>query len=193
MNVPKNLIYASHVVVDLETYDTAETAVVLAIGLAVVRYDWQGECFREGEVPAVGCSLVNTIGKQRGEGRTAGEPTIQWWRSPDRAAAWRALEDDPVQMKTSNEAREWVTNALGLVGRGDIRLWGNGSGFDCNILRHFMGDGFSQKFWHDRDLRTIVELAPIDRVRPDRPHVALDDARAEAMTLTRALNALYEL
>ena len=46
--------------------------------------------------------------------------------------------------------------------------------------------------WGNRCLRTLLAMHPVDRVKPEVPHVALSDAIAQARTLI-AITGKYNL
>ena len=77
-----------------------------------------------------------------------------------------------------------------------VFVWGNGSSFDIAILEYWynkLGLCIPWNFWNVRDLRTIVEVAGIDKRSipfEGEQHNALDDAKHEAKILLACYEAL---
>lgn len=125
--------------------------------------------------------------------------TVQWWmkQSPEaiqsvilddssRASTYRALVqmNDFIQAHREPEA--------------DIKFWAMPPSFDIEILENNfrMCDAAHQIPWkynETRCVRTVYELAGIgkdDRIKPTVAHDALEDARAQALTVNLALERL---
>ena len=125
--------------------------------------------------------------------------TVQWWMKQSPEAISSVLLDD------SNRASTF--RALGQMNdfikfhrepEGAINFWAMPPGFDLQILE----DNFSLcearhlipwKYNETRCVRTVSDLAGIgrdDRVKPIVAHDALEDARAQALTVNMALERL---
>lgn len=86
--------------------------------------------------------------------------TVKWWEEQESSVRFEALEhkDRVTINKALQDFKDWFGNNT------KVRIWGNGSGFDCSIL----GECFTRcniqkpwKFWMERDLRTIMDVAKI--------------------------------
>lgn len=174
-------------VLDIETTDTRPTARVLAIGIALVDN-------RTREVVAID-NLRLDLHEQAF--RSQSDETMEFWRSqPERTRA-EAFFAKPRRhpVDALNALSEVVEEHAAC---GALTVWGNGSSFDIVILedlyRHF-GCKVPWTYRQHRDLRTLYELAGVRVSDGDRagltPHVAIDDAVAEARAMVRALDILF--
>lgn len=117
--------------------------------------------------------------------------TLQWWLKQGAAAA--KVFNDPKAMSLYEALRG--LNDFIRARPANAPLWGNGSSFDITILEHgfyALGvEGFVPEwahvdkptFWKIRDLRTLVDLAGLDKASlafNGVAHNALDDARHQA-------------
>lgn len=75
-------------------------------------------------------------------------------------------------------------------------VWGNGSGFDINLLENLYelcGRQPPWRFWQSRDVRTAVDMGQVDKkavTREGTHHNALDDARYQAQLVMEGFNAV---
>ena len=104
------------------------------------------------------------------------ENTENWWKHQDKALQYEALyHPNRVNLvQALQEFKEWFGTDTWT------KIWGNGSGFDCTIL----GEAYKRcgmiapwKFWMERDLRTIMDLARLraSDLPQDNKHHALYD------------------
>lgn len=158
-----------NVMVDLETLDTAPTAVILSVG--AVKFDKDGvyETFYK---------VVNTESCVDFD-RSLSVSTLSWWLDKDpaaQAALKEALNGEGEDLEdVLREFAEFVENS---------DLWGNGSDFDNVILADSMracGLNFHSSYTNNRCYRTLRNLFPnIPRERHGVHHNALDDAITQA-------------
>lgn len=169
----------SFVMIDLETLDTKESAVILAIG--AVR-------FNEREILNELYTEVN-INDQLRLGRTVDGKTLQWWMEQSAEAR---------EVFANNDAAPRLAAALaklaGFVGS-DATVWGNGATFDIGILRsayQSLQINTPWAWYNERCFRTLKTLFPqIEReAEPRVEHNALDDARAQALHMQRILECV---
>lgn len=171
-----------HHMLDLETLDTAQSAVVLSIG--VVEFDPTHDWEITGEFH----SILET-GTQRIMGRTTSLATKQWWAQQSDEA--RAIFDAP---KTDTRA---ALAALSEVLSGTQGVWGNGADFD-NVIVGSLYDSFGLKkpwsFGLNRCFRTMKNLVlPKTFINPPRlgtHHDALADAQYQTTYLRNICTAL---
>ena len=172
------------VVVDLETLDTANTAIILSIGAVAFNHydedDWDSiieeRCFYR----------VLELDTQRAADLTESESTVNWWAKQS-VAAKQAFDVPKIDTKTALE--EFNTFCAGTK-----VLWGNGNMFDNAILRNAcaqLSTPYPYEFWEDVDMRTLMFLAGGNNSRikfQGTPHNALDDAKHEVLLIQDAYN-----
>lgn len=179
----------NNLMVDIETLGTDHTAPILSIGAV----------FFDPLTGAVGQTFYKIVDLiSAAEHSVIDADTVKWW------------------MKQSDEARAifnqyeavTLTNALTslsafITKHSDpmkVKIWGNGSNFDNTILRvnfEKLEIPTPWKFYNDRDVRTVVDLArSISGIDPRKEislegtvHNALDDAIYQA----RYINVAYAL
>lgn len=118
--------------------------------------------------------------------------TEQWWNNQDEKIRYEALENptNRVGLKTALEDfKKWFNN--NNTNFQNIKIWGNGSSFDCTIL----GEAYKRcnmeipwKFWNIRDLRTIYDLGSIRsyELPQEGLHNALYDCLRQIIGFQRA-------
>jgi len=167
----------NHIVIDLETLDTARTAAFISIGAVRVNI-FTGEILDEfyaniemGQAKAYGSTSVRTI---------------NWWKEQSKEAREAVLSNPQDLPATMYDFACWINN--------NDRVWGNGAIFDIGILEHYYestNSGIPWKFWNVRDVRTIKEVGiemfgyndkTIEFV--GEKHNALDDAIHEAKLIS---------
>lgn len=173
---------ALHAMIDLETMDTAPTAVVLSIG--VVLFDPYSAGSGMGEHYWV----LDTEEQDRA-GRTRSESTKAWWaeQSPEARQVLTA-QGWPVAAALRDVMPTVLLDAVDCV-------WANGSDFDCVIMRDLVTPyGYQWPFWKNRCHRTMKSLQlPPGITLPARAgthHNALADAAHQARCLQTIVAAL---
>ena len=166
-----------NVMIDIETLDTAATAVVLSIG-AVAFTDDGVECGK------FYVELTDDLETQQNAGRTISADTVRWWISQNENAKSLFKDkpiDDPdrVGVATALSSLNKFLNAHGPAEK--IKMWANGSDFD-NVIMHSLYESFGTrapwKHYNHRCYRTFKNLpgAPKAATREGVHHNALDDA-----------------
>lgn len=90
------------------------------------------------------------------------EDTMEWW-SEQPESARRIFDADNGAVgfeKALDDFTIWITK-MQLRHGGQVKIWSNGVGFDCVILRNSYDAAqllCPWKFWNEFDVRTIVEL-----------------------------------
>lgn len=171
----------NHVMLDLETLGNGPDAAIVAIG--AVAFD-----------PArgtLGDTFYRVIDLESAlaEGATVDGSTLKWWLGQPDAARRELSRDDAVRADSAA-----LSFAMFCGERHDnLRVWGNGAGFDNVILRRLyarLSMTTPWEHWNDRCYRTVKAFYPhIPKVAPAIPHHALEDARAQAQHLLNMLAA----
>lgn len=172
----------SNIMIDLETYDVAPTAVILSIG--AVRFD-ENNCYES-------IYLVSTRPEdaldQQAHGRTVSKATLDWWGKQSEEAC--KVLTDPNSISPS----EMLARFRAFCGD-KAKVWGNGSDFDNVLLAsmyHAYGSNTPWKYSANRCFRTLRNLVPAgcEPARSGIHHNALDDAVFQALWAQNALKHL---
>lgn len=184
-----------HCMIDFETLSLRPDAVVLQAG-------W---CFFDVEpdkVPHIYPHASHKVGisAEHQRSRTISKSTLEWWEGQD-----VALSEDVMNGQYSLEffAREFF-DSWSYSADSTTQLWAKGADFDIAILKDIFdqleyhqgedadGKGGKSYPWGHREircLRTLSSLYPdIERVDYGKPHDALDDAIAQAMTVQKIMS-----
>lgn len=178
----------THIVIDLETLDTKQSAKITAIGVYI---------FNEA-YPADDRKDLMLLAHSQQYGRTVSQPTVEFWNKQDAALRSAMLESGT---RTLRDALSHLSNVV--MSHPEALVWGNGPTFDISILEHAYDTcamPYPWDFWSIRDMRTMLMAAEVvtgkyakeEVKRPERlvMHNALFDAEYEAMLLKWALRAL---
>jgi len=175
---------AKHIMIDMETLDTAPSTVILTIG--VVSFDPRGV----GVIEKL--ELRPTIDEQTEVyNRSISDDTLRWWgeQSPD--AIEEAMGD---QGRISY--RECMEKLYKFCWNAD-KVWSNGSGFDVVVAENAFREldmKIPWPFWTIRDCRTIYDLAGVSL--KDGGHVtshkAVEDAERQAVVVQKAYQKLIQ-
>lgn len=172
----------THLVLDIETLSTAKSAAVLSIGWAIIK----------------NCNIIqqNEVRLRLAEQIALGDvsaDTLKWWLDGEKMDAMKALALLPEY--SADIALTILGNSVTNTGTrwDEVMVWGNAPSFDCDILEHqyrVLGRGKPWKYWNERDIRTLRDVAKLDRVTPKIAHSAMWDAVAEAEMLCNYLRSL---
>lgn len=177
---------AQHIVLDLETLSTKPNAAVIAIG--AVALDGEGNFLGE---------FHQAINPDQ-PGRDIDPGTVQWWesQSPDaQEASYKAKYTVTVTVAMCMFSA-WIC-CVGVPGQ--VKMWGNGSSFDCTILSSLYDQSHALRYpkpwawWDDRDMRTLLDAFPEAKDVGEFfgvKHHALHDALHEAKQLAKALRLM---
>jgi hypothetical protein len=177
----------SHIVLDLETYGTAEDAIILSAGL--VKLDLNGNLISAengGEL-----YVVFNVHEQLSMGRTMTDSTQKWWKQ--QSATARAVFMEP--NISVDAGLNQITAFFDAGSTRDIKplVWGNGPEFDNRLLDNLYAQFGNRTPWtytQNMSLRVIKAFFP-DVVAgiafEGTRHNALDDARHEAMMISNVI------
>jgi hypothetical protein len=181
--------FAMHVMLDLEAMGKGHRAAIVSMG-AVVFDISSGDILAE-----FSATLDFRDAAKFGEIDT---DTVMWWLRQSEAARQSLNGGNEKLAAALHRLRDWDAADWERA-----RVWGNGVGFDCVILKNaFDATGIEcpWKFWNERDVRTVVEMGrqllsfdpkrdmPLDGVA----HNALDDARHQAKYVSAIWRQLAE-
>ena len=158
------------IMIDIETFGTDSNSVVVSI--SAVKFNREGVI---GETFEMAPSILEQL---LVKGTVMDLDTIEWWQTQN---------DEAKKSLTGIKTRSvpFVLNALSeyLTEESGYNLWGNGSVFDNVITENLFkrhGVTFPVGFWAHRDVRTLVDIAGInkeDYVFEGIKHNGLDDCR----------------
>jgi 3' exoribonuclease, RNase T-like len=178
-----------HIMLDLETLGTGNTAAIVAIGAC--EFDLHGE----GVEPTPRHQLYVPITPESAikAGLVVDGSTIRWWLQQSDAARKSTFPDDALDLHT---ACSYLCGFVEQYGK-DVAVWGNGATFDNVIIRSAfkaVGLPVPWSFRNDKCYRTAVNLLPEARrpefVRSGTAHNALDDAITQAIHLQKCIKEL---
>lgn len=184
----------NQVMVDLETLDTAPSAIVLSIGLCRFDPNDYDDPIKEKHY------AVLSYDDQLENLRTVSDATVSWWEK-------QSIDAKEVIAQAQNaeeEVHEQLVVIADWLGKEAI-LWGNGAAFDNAILSDlYRTYEFKQPwhFWNDRCYRTLAMLGKrrmnpawekklgAEPWRAGTYHNALDDAVHQARMACRYMRVL---
>ena len=169
----------NHMMIDIETLDTANTAVVVQVGWCLFN--------RERIAPAT--EVVMDIQEQINLGRTISASTLRFWmEQPDIARQRVFCNDSPCSIDDVAMKLRMVVQEQGVE-----HVRSHGPHFDMAILKDLLGDAVFH-YRSPRDTRTMSMLAPhIDKPAALMKHSAGDDAFAQAQWMQLCFEAVgYE-
>lgn len=156
-----------HLMLDIETLDTATSAVVIQVGW--VTFDLVGPISSP-------VQWTMDIQEQINQGRTISASTLKFWMEQSDIARQQVF--DPSVSYNVQQLREWLR--MMLYGTPIKHVWAHGPAFDIATLKSLLGEE-PWDFRSLRDTRTLAMLAPhIERPAAAVKHNAGDDALAQA-------------
>jgi len=183
-----------HIVLDLETMGIKQDAAIIEIGMVIFNH-----MSEEGGTPNLikqWSSAVNLESAMK-HGGTTNAGTIEWWLDTDRTEARDNWMSSPKMSLPS------ALNVVAVIIRDYSTLsplpliWGNGVNFDNEILKSAyerIDVRVPWKYNQNADFRTLKLLFKDIVPEPafiGTPHIALDDARHEAIWLSNILMYIY--
>ena len=174
----------NHIMLDIETLDTAQSAVVLSIG-AVVFDPFSKQLGEKFYV-----EFTNDLDTQQRVGRTVSAATATWWMQQGAAAKQIFADPAPEGVRRVSTAQGLTEFASFIARNGgkEAQLWGNGADFD-NVIVGSLFDSFGlTKPWSyskNRCYRTMKRLfgENVKLHRQGVHHNGLDDAITQAVHL----------
>lgn len=180
-----------NIMLDLETLGTTCNAAIVSIGAVV--FDPDAGILSDEFYRVIDADDAQKYG-------VSDKNTMAWWmEQPENARRIFDADNGAVEFeKALDDFAIWITK-MQLQHGGQVKIWSNGAGFDCVILRH----GYEAvqlpcpwKFWNEFDVRTIVEIGrqklgvnpKKDMLFEGSKHNALADARHQA----RYVSAIWQ-
>ncbi len=150
-----------HVMYDWETADKRPTAAVASIALILFR---PSELKTFDELVASALRVKFDLKAQfRDFGRTWDKETIDWWRHPDQAEAYKSViapHESDVSLKEFGPILDkWLAENGYMANTGE-KIWTRGNAFDPPILSDiFESFGWEEPmpWWNLRDVRTEID------------------------------------
>ncbi|MFV0512507.1 MAG: 3'-5' exonuclease [Jhaorihella sp.] len=183
----KNYRNAKHVMLDIETLDTAPSTVVLSVAAIAFSMDAEQLLVQDQ------LELHLSTRPQLFQGRTTSKDTIAWWKRQDAAA--RQLVSAPLKDEFDPASALLKLSVFIDFNKPDY-VWAQGASFDFPILmdmaRSYNMTDLGWKFWQERDSRTVISGAGIDKseIFKEGPYIAhnpIDDCMVHAEALRRAV------
>lgn len=145
------------IMVDIETLGTDSNSVIISI--SAVAFDMTKG--KTGKTFEVGINIL----EQALHGGMIDNDTMQWWSTQSKEAkkALTRIPAEPID-DALDAFNKWLVDTTS-VDLKDVKLWGNGSGFDNVLIRNLYrrsGKDFVLPYWCDNDVRTLVTLANIN-------------------------------
>lgn len=183
-----------HIVLDLETMGIKQDAAIIEIGMVIFNLDSVALA-----IPNVleQWSISVSLESAMKYGGTTDAGTLTWWMDPDRSEA----RDNWLVSEKLSLPRALNKIAFNLSKYSSLlplpRIWGNGVNFDNAILKSAyerLDITVPWSYRQDADFRTLKLLYKDIVPEPafvGTPHIALDDARHEAVWLSQILQYIY--
>ncbi|MBJ8767870.1 3'-5' exoribonuclease [Citrobacter freundii] len=173
----------NHLMIDLETMGTNPNAPIAGIGAVF----FEPSTGRTGErfYARVDFAMAMTLGA------VADGDTIKWWMAQSSESRAELIADFALPTSLAlAQLNQFIAANQFPTGRKYLRVWGNGAAFDNVILRAAYARAGAEvpwDWWHDLDVRTVVEMGRVLGYDPKRNnaftgtrHNALDDAVFQA-------------
>lgn len=183
-----------HVVLDLETMGLKQDAAIIEIGMVIFNHTGLDGTVNLLHQYSQAISLENSMY----HGGTITADTLLWWMHSDRTEVrdnWLVAPKAPLTTTLN-------TVACIILDHSKINpkplIWGNGVNFDNAILKSAyerLEVAVPWGYRQDADFRTLKLLYKDAVPEPafvGTPHIALDDARHEAVWLSNILQYIYD-
>lgn len=166
--------------IDIETLDTARTAVVIQVAAVIFEYDLHGHYKELGDI-----NIPLRVGPQIEGGRTVSASTIEWWLSEGNYKVFSQIINggylvpgDDCALELKAQLHYWKCD----------EFWFQGPTFDAIILEDLLGEGVVPwKYYQVRDQRTVDNLArdqaKIKSMKSEINHDAIEDVRNQISRL----------
>lgn len=171
------------IMIDIETLGTAPGSVILSIGAASTSE----------ELPEFYCKL--NVPSQLYSGLTVHSDTMAWWRKQSRAVWENQTNGTAFLASALASFGDWIqairNGAPGAATGNRIRVWGDGSTFDCVLLEEAYRRCGLVCPWSYQEVycyRTLRQLKDSKKPIPKEHHNALSDAQAQLEHLKELLS-----
>jgi len=162
-----------HLMIDIETLDTCQTAVILSIGA----------CFFDPMTQQIGDRFYSNVDilSCRAFGLTESRDTYAWWSDQPQAARDALSNPQRITLETALESFYAYAKRAKF-------FWANSPSFDLAIVRNAYRVTDIKPPWHfrqERDCRTLLSLVLRGEISLERgedlvQHIAVDDAVHQA-------------
>lgn len=161
---------------DLETMGTKPNSPIVAIGVAVFDESGIHDTFE--------CNV--DLRSYNGYSIQIDPDTVLWWMKQSEEARRKIYEASTPLPQAIEELTIWMRR---FSDKKEARVWGNGAGFDCVMLREncsAMDMSIPWEWWNDRCYRTMKNLYPdIKLEKTETAHTAVGDAIMQASHLVQ--------
>jgi len=187
----------NNIMLDLETLSTDSNAVILVI--AAIRFnrkeitEWNPQSCNQSVLTNLDTFYRRIYINSCVElGMDINESTENWWNNlPDDIKYESLVNPDRVRIQQGlYEFSKWVNET------NNNKIWGNGSSFDCVILKNAYKNARLKcpwKYWNERDLRTMVDISNIEKhelPQFEEKHNAIYDCYYQIITLAECFKRL---
>lgn len=186
---------------DIETLGTTDSSVILSIG-AILFNPFSDEPLVTEEGQLLAPHFYRVIHKETQIGRTINRDTEEWWSKPERAEAWKQIEEYPDKVHLVSAMSDlWDFMSGKETGHKVLKGWGCAPSFDQKILGNAMaGTGVKRlkgssmdlpiAFYNEMDVRTVETFVFGRKFRSENRsgtyHNALDDCVTQALMVREA-------
>jgi DNA polymerase III epsilon subunit-like protein len=179
----------THVMIDLETWGTSPYSTIIEIGActfdpyAITSNMIIADRFEVAIAPIDAGLRVDV-------------ETLMWWMAAERDAAraiWLSKPRVAIRVALDGFA-DWLRSVSANDQCTDVRMWGNGAGFDNMLLRQAYEMNSREAPWsfrHDRCFRTLCNLLTLEEeYYLGTAHTALADAENQAIRANQIVRKL---
>lgn len=176
-----------HVMLDLETWGTSPYSTIIMIGAC------EFDPYAEQQDKIVTDRFEVAIAPVNAGLRVDAE-TLMWWMDADRDVARAIWQGRPkVWLREALDGfADWLRSLSDV--ESDLRIWGNGAGFDNTLLRQSYEVSSREVPWsfrHDRCFRTLRSMLTIEEGHYlGTAHTALADAESQAIRANQIVRKL---
>jgi len=177
-----------HVMLDLETWGTGPYSMIIMIGACV--FDPYAEPPADDVITE---RFEVAVDPKSYQGRVDAA-TVEWWMDPEREparAAWLKMRRESIYTALDGFS-DWLRSIAD--NSSDVRVWGNGAGFDNALLRQAYEALKRDAPWgfrHDRCFRTLRSLLTDEDLQYlGTQHTALADAENQAIRANQIVRKL---
>lgn len=164
------------IMIDIETLDNKDSAAIMSI--AAASFDM--------ETGAVYGTLQVNVDTQDciDLGMTVNYETLHWWLAiPEQVEVMKSFTENMLPLQ---DALLKLHKFIGVYGKDNVNVWGNSNRFDLGILANAynrLNLRLPWRFWLERDVRTLVWLAPqfkeVELEQRPTTHDPLEDVLAQ--------------
>lgn len=171
-----------HIVIDIETYDTKPTSIILQIAACEFDINNSGNILSE---------FVVNVNVDSQPNRSYSQRTLDWWRD-------QGKEKHDTLLVNAIDLQNALSQLLSWLPQDDkYKIWANSPNFDMSILENALNYDIPWKYYQYLDVRTIKELAKSLNIaipEPDKTqkHTALYDCHYEAFLISSVISHLKQ-